>query len=206
MLVNSIKKIVLKIIKNYNRLRFYTNCRRWSSETQETEPSNASGARSSVRQELFPGLVASQYRTSTKLYNYSDVSPRPHDVPMALSLWSSFCFIILSPSVKLFPLPPPLPPDTPSARFSWLYRSRVVCSYLARSRYLPSYYRMVRMQIRVAFCLWSYDIGDAFIRICLGLHRYLSSPLVYFPNGFFSPVLKKLTDNAGIAVVLTIEK
>lgn len=59
---------------------------------------------------------------------------------------------------------------------------QVVCSYLARSRNLPSYYRMVRMQIRVTFCLWSYDIEDAYIRICL--YRYLSCPLVYFPNGF----------------------
>lgn len=58
---------------------------------------------------------------------------------------------------------------------------QVVCSYLARSRDLPSYYRMVRMQIRVTFCFSPYDrVDDAFIGFCL--YCYFSFPFVYFPN------------------------
>lgn len=84
--------------------------------------------------------------------------------------------------LNCFLCPPPHTLQTHHRHASPDCIDQVVCSYLARSRNLPSYYRMVRMQIRVTFCLWSYDIGNAFIRICL--YRYLSCPLAYFPNGF----------------------
>lgn len=58
---------------------------------------------------------------------------------------------------------PPPPPQTHHRHASPDCIDQVVCSYLARSCNLPSYYRMVRMQIRVTFCLWSYDRGHAFI-------------------------------------------